>query len=283
MITGSGPQNRDEEIFEHKPFAVIADYLARNGVASFRYDDRGTGKSGGDFQKGTTYTFRDDAKSAVDFMRSIPGIGKVGVLGHSEGGTIAFMLGADKVTDFVISLAGMAVTGKETMLAQNARVLALSGMSERELENCLAVIGGIFDEIVANGNKNVSVSVNPDSIARSKGIEVPAIVMASLQSALRTRTPWFDTLIGIDPGEYISRTKCPVMAINGDKDTQVDAESNLTVIRNKCSNAEIRLMPSLNHMMQHAVTGEVAEYNEIRETISPDVLQLILNFIRKQL
>ena len=281
MVTGSGPQNRDEELFEHKPFAVIADYLARNGVASFRYDDRGTGKSGGDFRKGTTYTFKDDAKSALDFMRSIPGIGKVGVLGHSEGGTIAFMLGAEKVSDFIISLAGMAVTGKETLMAQNARSLGKSGLTDKERENSLAVIGSLFDELATQGKQGVSTALDIDSIAKSRGVEVPPIVLASLRSVQRARSPWFDTFIGIDPGEYISKIKCPVLAVNGDKDTQVDAEPNLSVIKKNCPKAEIRLMPSLNHLMQHAVTGELDEYNEIRETISLDVLRLALDFIKK--
>ena len=282
MVTGSGPQNRDEELFEHKPFAVIADFLARNGVASFRYDDRGTGKSGGDFQKGTTFTFKDDAKSAVDFMRTIPGIGKVGVLGHSEGGTIAFMLGAEKVPDFIISLAGMAVSGKETLMAQNARSLAKSGLSDKEQENSLAVISSIFDEIAAQSRKGVSAPLDVDSIAKSCGVEVPPIIMASLRSVQGTRTPWFDNFIGIDPGEYLYKIKRPVLAVNGDKDTQVDADSNLAVIKKKCPKADIRQMPSLNHLMQHAVTGELNEYNEIRETISPEILQIILDFIRKQ-
>lgn len=281
MVTGSGPQNRDEELFEHKPFAVIADYLARNGVASFRYDDRGTGKSGGDFQKGTTFTFKDDAKSALELMRTIPGIGKVGVLGHSEGGTIAFMLGAENVPDFIISLAGMAVTAKETLMAQNKRSLEKSGLSENDREACLAVISSLFDELAVQGKKGLSTSVDIDSIAKSKGVAVPPVIMASLRSVQSTRTPWFDIFVGIDPGEYISRTKCPVLAINGDKDTQVDADPNLAVVKKHCPKAEIRLMPSLNHLMQHAVTGELDEYNEIRETISPDVLRLTLDFIKK--
>lgn len=280
MITGSGAQNRDEEIFDHKPFAVIADYLARNGVASLRYDDRGTGKSQGDFRSGTTCTFEGDARNAVKFMRSISGIGKTGVLGHSEGGTIAFMLGADKVPDFIISLAGMAVTGKETLMEQNERALAKAGVAGSDKDNCLKVISSLFDEIAKQGNSGISTTINVDSLAMAAGVSVPPMLLASIKSTQKVRTPWFDKFVGLDPGEYIKKIKCPVLAINGEKDTQVKALTNLAVIRKFCPKAEVKAMPDLNHLMQHAQTGDMAEYDEIRETISPEVLEIILNFVR---
>lgn len=282
MVTGSGPQNRDEELFDHKPFAVIADYLARNGVASLRYDDRGTGESKGDFARSTTYTFKDDAKSGIEFMRTISGIGKTGVIGHSEGGTIAFMLGAENVPDFIISLAGLAVSGKDGLVAQNARSLDKSGITGKEKKNSLSLISRLFEEMAAQGIAGISTPIDPDSLAKVNGIEVPHEVLSTLRSTQKIRTPWFDILLGIDPEEDIAGIKCPLLAINGDKDTQVEAGPNLTVIKKNCPRAEIRMMPSLNHMMQHAQTGEIAEYNEIRETISPEVLDIILEFIKKQ-
>lgn len=282
MVTGSGPQNRDEELFEHKPFAVIADYLARNGVASLRYDDRGTGKSTGDFLKGTTYTFKDDAKSGIDFMRTIPGVGKVGVLGHSEGGTIAFMLGEEKVPDFIVSLAGMAITGKETLMRQNCRSLDKFGISGKEKENSLIVLNSLFDTMADQGKKGISSAIDLDSIVGKCGVEVPPVVLASLQATQKVRTPWFDTFLSIDPGESLTKIKCPLLAINGDKDKQVDAEANTAVIKDRCHAAEVRIMPSLNHLMQHASTGDMSEYNEIKETISPEVLEIILEFIKRQ-
>lgn len=282
MVTGSGPQNRDEELFDHKPFAVIADYLARNGVASLRYDDRGTGKSEGDFMKSTTYTFKDDAKSGIEFMRTIPWIGKTGVIGHSEGGTIAFMLGTENVPDFIISLAGLAVSGKDGLMAQNARSLDKFGITGKDKENSLALISCLFDEMAAQGKAGISTPIDPDSLARTHDIEVPQEVMSTLRSTQKMRTSWFDIFLGIDPEEDIADIRCPLLAINGDKDTQVEAEPNLAVIKKNCPEAEIRKMPSLNHMMQHAQTGDMAEYNEIRETISPEVLEIILEFIRNQ-
>ena len=282
LVTGSGPQNRDEELFEHKPFAVIADYLARNGVASLRYDDRGTGMSKGDFLAGTTYIFKDDARSGVELMRTIPEIGKVGVIGHSEGGTIAFMLGAEGVPDFIVSLAGMAVSGKETLMAQNAASLDKSGISGKDKDSCLALVDHMFDEIIRQEKSGTQEPLDPEALAKSMGITVPQPVMESLKAVQNSRTPWLDAFVGLDPSVSLAAVKCPLLAINGDKDTQVDASSNLSAVGRLCPKAEIRRMPSLNHLMQHAETGDVAEYGSIRETISPELLEVMLEFIRKQ-
>lgn len=282
FISGSGPQNRDEELFEHKPFAVIADYLARNGVASLRYDDRGTAGSGGDFKTATTYTFKDDARAAVDFLRTVPAIGKVGVIGHSEGGTIAFLLGADKVPDFIVSLAGMAVPGKETILDQNRRALAKSGMSETDIRGNLSLLSLLFDEMAHQARRGGRPTpIDVDSLVKASKITPPATVLASMKASQKTRTPWLDVFLGLDPTPGLSKIKCPVLAINGDKDTQVDAAANLAVIKKHCKKAEVMQLPSLNHLLQHATTGEVTEYPEIRETISPEVLTLILSFITR--
>lgn len=279
LVSGSGPQNRDEELFEHKPFAVIADYLARNGIASLRYDDRGTGKSTGDFGAATTYTFKDDAKSAIDFMRTIPDIGKVGVIGHSEGGTIAFMLGAEKATDFIISLAGMAVPGKETIIAQNVRSLEKTTMSAKDKENTIAILNRLFDTMADQARRGQSSPIDIDSLVKTSGLQVPPAILSSLKAAQKTRTPWLDTILTIDPAESLARIKCPLLAINGDKDTQVDAHTNLAAIKKHCPQARIHLLPSLNHLLQPAHTGDVTEYPQIPQTISPTALSLLPPFI----
>lgn len=279
MVTGSGQQNRDEELFEHKPFAVIADYLARRGVAALRYDDRGTGKSTGDFLKGTTYVFKDDAKSGIEFLRKFKGIKSVGVLGHSEGGTIAFLLGGEKLPDFIISLAGMAVSGKEILMQQNIRSLEQAGITGKDKENSVALISLLFDIMAEQGRKGIVTQINTDSVAKANSIDIPVAIMASLRALQKVRTPWFDTILTVNPRESLSKIACAVLAINGDKDTQVDAESNLAVIKELVPKAVVKKMPSLNHLMQHATTGEVSEYGEIRETISPEVLKMILDFI----
>lgn len=281
MVTGSGAQNRDEELFEHKPFAVIADYLARHGIASLRYDDRGTGKSGGNFQDGTTDTFKDDAKSALRFLRSLPMIGKAGVLGHSEGGTIAMMLGADKAPDFIVSLAGMMVSGKETLLRQNGRALSAAGLTETEKENSLRIMEMLLDEIAKQYKKGIREEIEVDSIVEASGLQVPEVIVETFRQSLRVRAEWFDAFVALDPARDIKNVKCPVIAFNGDRDTQVYPD-NLEVLKKLLPKAQVRLMPGLNHLLQHAETGEASEYGEIRETISPEVLEEIAAFILRQ-
>lgn len=279
MVTGSGPQNRDEEYCDHKPFAVIADFLARNGIASLRYDDRGTGKSGGNYLTSTTYTIKDDAVSGLEMLRSIPCIGDVGVLGHSEGGTIAIMIGAEDKADFIVSLAGMAVSGKETLMRQNSHNLDKMSLSDTDKANSIKLIELGFDAIITQVQKGQNMPVDIDALAADNNLRVPEQILQSLKMTQSTRAPWFDAFLVLNPREYLGKVKCPVLAINGEKDKQVYPD-NLTVIKEYIPHAETLLMPELNHLMQHAVTGEMTEYDEIRETISPDVLDAIVRFIR---
>lgn len=280
MVTGSGPQNRDEENFDHKPFAVIADYLARKGIASLRYDDRGVGRSGGDFAAATTYTFKDDAIAAANLLRGVDMVGFVGIMGHSEGGTIAFMAAAEGKADFVVSLAGMAVSGKETILAQNALQLDKAGVSPQQKDAVMRLLDAVFSEIAAQYSRGESCPVNVDSIAGELGITVDAATLASLKDN-RLRTKWMDAFLALDIRGLLPKVKCPVLALNGDKDRQVSVD-NLTVIEEFVPGARIQLLPGLNHLMQECMTGGVEEYSEIRQTISPQVLELIADFIARQ-
>ena len=243
MVTGSGQENRDEEIFDHKPFLVIADYLARHGVATLRYDDRGFGKStGGDVEHATTLDFMRDAASGVDFLRTSKQFGKVGVLGHSEGGSIAFMLGAKGKVDFVISMAGIGVKGDTALTAQTNKILELTGQSMRFSTHQYRM------------------------------------------NAIIKRSPWLNFFIDYDPSEDISKTLCPVMAINGSRDIQVISSLNLAGIKAHLKpNPKniIKEYPSLNHLFQHCKTGNVSEYRIIEETVSPEVLEDIVRFIKQ--
>ena len=243
MVTGSGQENRDEEIFDHKPFLVIADYLARHGVATLRYDDRGFGKStGGDVEHATTLDFMRDAASGVDFLRTSKQFGKVGILGHSEGGSIAFMLGAKGKVDFVISMAGIGVKGDTALTAQANKILELTGQSMRFSTHQYRM------------------------------------------NAIIERSPWLNFFIDYDPSGDISKTLCPVMAINGSRDVQVIPSLNLMGIKAHLkpnSKNIIKEYPSLNHLFQHCKTGNVSEYRMIEETISPEVLEDIVRFIKQ--
>lgn len=282
MVTGSGPQNRDEELFEHRPFAVIADYLAREGVASFRYDDRGTNRSQGNFNEADTDIFCADARAALNFARTIKGVGLTGVLGHSEGGTIAFMLASEGKPDFIISLAGMAISGKETVLDQNYRALLKSGLSPQQAQQSLKFISDVFDELIVQTAENRTSAIDVDSIARAAGSDIPPMVVQSVKSNITNRSPYFCKMLQLDVREDMENIKCPVLAINGDLDTQVDASKNLSAIRERVPHAQIHEMPGLNHLLQHAATGDITEYVEIRETISVDVLKLIADFVQSR-
>ena len=243
MVTGSGQENRDEEIFDHKPFLVIADYLARHGVATLRYDDRGFGKStGGDVGHATTLDFMRDAASGIDFLRASKQFSRVGILGHSEGGSIAFMLGAKGKVDFVISMAGVGVKGDTALTAQANKILELTGQSMRYSTHQYRM------------------------------------------NAIIKRSPWLNFFIDYDPSADISKTLCPVMAINGSRDIQVISSLNLAGIKAHLKpNPKniIKEYPSLNHLFQHCKTGNVSEYRMIEETISPEVLEDIVRFIKQ--
>ena len=241
LVTGSGQQNRDEEVFDHKPFLVIADYLARQGIATLRYDDRATGKSvGGDVANGTTEDFSRDAAAGLDYLRSLKAFDKVGLLGHSEGGAIAFILGAQNKTDFIISLAGPGVKGDTLLAAQSNHILSLSGQPANM------------------------------TVERYRQLE-------ESQQLLWLR--WFNDY---DPSENIRHTRCPVLALNGDRDCQVISSLNLTAIKQLLPLSKKNLVkeyPGLNHLFQHCTTGLPTEYGIIEETISTDVLQDIALWI----
>ncbi len=268
MITGSGLQNRDEEIFEHKPFAVIADALARNGIASLRYDDRGFGESTGDAVNCTTEDLMQDAKAGINLLRQR--FNKVGVIGHSEGGTIAFMLGAAKDVDFIISLAGMVVSGKETLLDQNRHILSHAGYSSNMVDEYCDLLSLAFD-----GDKDILLKIEASS--------VPKELKQNLQLGLgQLKTPYMQYFLTSDISDRLEKINCPVLALNGKKDTQVFYEKNLQALKNKLPSNDLNkivALDDLNHLFQHCKTGDTIEYNMIEETISPEVLETICQWI----
>ena len=241
LVTGSGQQNRDEELFGHKPFLVIADFLARQGIATLRYDDRATGKSvGGEVKNATTADFMRDAAAGLAYLRSRKAFGNIGILGHSEGGSIAFMLGAQKKADFIVSLAGPGVKGDSLLVAQSNLIMMLSG-----------------------------------------ALPTMSVEKYREQEAVK-QSPWIQWFIDYDPTTDIRQICCPVFALNGDHDCQVIASQNLTAIRRLLLPSKKNLVkeyPALNHLFQHCTSGLPTEYGQIEETISPEVLQDIAQWI----
>lgn len=270
MVTGSGLQNRDEEIFEHKPFAVIADALARAGIASLRYDDRGFGASTGDVVHCTTEDFKDDALAGIGLLRER--FDQVGVLGHSEGGTIALLLAAEKKVDFVVSLAGMAVSGKETLLWQNRLALAAAGIPTETVDVYCKALGDVFDAKIAG-----------KPMPSASQYDLPAALAQNLAAvAMQLQTSYLSHFLTMDTRPLLGGITCPVLALNGTLDRQVDPESNLGALRSGLPNHpknRVEAIDGVNHLFQHCKTGLSNEYRTIEETIAPEVLEIIVQWL----
>lgn len=270
MVTGSGLQNRDEEIFEHKPFAVIADALARAGIATLRYDDRGFGESTGDIVNCTTEDLKNDAFAGVQLLRSR--FDKVGVIGHSEGGTIALMLAAEKKVDFIVSLAGMAVSGKETLLWQNRLALAAANIPSETIDLYCKALDEVFDACISGTAMPSTTQYNlPTSLAQNL-----TVVTKQLQ------TPYMKQFLTLDSRPLLGNIKCPVLALNGTKDTQVEPDSNLGALRSglqKNAKNKLEAIEGVNHLFQHCKTGMATEYGNIEETIAPEVLEKMVYWL----
>ena len=270
MVTGSGQQNRDEELFSHKPFAVIADALARQGIASLRYDDRGWSDKSVNFADFTTDDFRQDAAAAIPLLRKR--FNKVGILGHSEGGTIAMMLAAEGKADFIVSLAGMAISGKETLIMQNRQAMSAIGLPKETVDSYCNSISKALDEI-ASGKKASEINIDDVPVA------LKPVTIKALQQA---DTPYIRHFLTVDAGKLLPEIKCPVLALNGTKDTQVDCDANTTRIEKGLANCKhsIKKIDGVNHLFQHCNTGIVTEYQQIEETIAPEVLQEVAKWIK---
>ncbi len=241
MVTGSGAQNRDEEIVGHKPFWVIADFLARNGIASLRYDDRAVGKSSGNAPTVNTKEVAEDAVAGIEFLRTRKEFSKVGLLGHSEGASVAFMLGAEQLLDFAVSMAGCGVKGDECLYAQAKKIAELSGQL------------------------------------------YPLTKRQYVQMALSKPNAWLEYFFNYDPAADIQNTRCPVLALNGDMDCQVVSSVNLAAIEEllpQNGKSKVKQYPGLNHLFQECRSGLPQEYSSIEQTISPVVLQDIVEWIR---
>ncbi len=283
LVTGSGQHNRDEEIFEHKPFAVIADYLARHGIASFRYDDRGMGESTGDVLSATTADFAADAEAVVNHLRKSGRFGKTGIIGHSEGGLIAYMLGAKpKVIDFIVSVAGPSIKGSKTIGYQNKMSLLKSGVFEKDADDFSKAMEAICDfkvnhpEAIELSDAQLSEmypQYGESPVTQQLGNSLKAMV------AEKASNPWMMYFLAYDPASDLKKLKIPTLIIYGEKDRQVPPSLNANLARHLAPNADVKEFPQLNHLMQHANTGDVTEYKEIDETIAPEVLDTIVAFI----
>ena len=281
MVTGSGQENRNEEMFDHQPFLVLADYLARHGIASLRYDDRGFAKSTGDASQSTMKDNAEDARCGFNYLKSLKKFGKIGVMGHSEGGSIAMMLAAEGLTDFIVSLAGMAERGDSLMLKQVYQAMEARGGASFACDYC-KVLGAIY--AYRNAKKDISQpEVVLDALLKQTNVSLPALSRQSLLPVITIQTPWVLDFIATDMACYLPKIKCPVMAVNGSKDVQVDAHDNLSALRKGLKPNKKNLIKEyegLNHLFQHCTTGQTTEYRLIEETFAPEVMQDISDWIK---
>ncbi|HEX3527176.1 MAG TPA: alpha/beta hydrolase [Thermoanaerobaculia bacterium] len=308
LVSGSGPQDRDEAMMGHKPFLVLADALARRGIASLRWDDRGAAASEGDHFGSTLDDFAADARAAVAFLRSCPEINRnaVGIAGHSEGGLIAPMAVAaetsdkpaaaeksDKSVAFLVLLAPPGEPLQPLLLRQARALLRLRGVDAALIDRALAaqsedlaliadpaVTAGRLEEILRERAAVRRKQFTDEERARLR-IDAAAIE----QGIEAAKTPWFRSLVRQDPAVYLRQVKIPVLALFGDKDLQVDAQVNAEAVRAALAAAgnpaaDVRILPGLNHLFQHARTGGIDEYATIEETFSPEALAMIGDWIK---
>ena len=299
LISGSGPQDRDEAVLGHKPFLVLSDFLTRKGIAVLRYDDRGFGKSTGNFSEATSTDFALDVESATNYLISRDDIDKnhIGLIGHSEGGLIAPMVASrNKNIDFIILMAGTGIRGDSLLLLQQELIGKSIGMTNAQLRSSNKINKGAFSIIVENKDKNEVdaelTSYLKNTLSSIPDAELPTGISKD-SSFIKTQVniltnPWMRYFLSYNPATALEKVTCPVLAINGSKDLQVPAKENLSAIENalqKGGNKNITLkeFPGLNHMFQESETGSPTEYAQIEQTISPVVLEEIYNWIREQI
>ena len=281
FVTGSGGQDRNEEIFGHKPFLVIADYLSKRGIASLRYDDRGVGKSTGPTQGATTMNNLADAEAGIAFLRSLNKFGKVGVIGHSEGGTIAFMLGAKKSVDFLVSLAGSAASGLEVIIGQNKAAMQLQGLPPMVIEDYAKALDILYKDRVAR-RQIANQEQYIENLCKNHSLSLPTNFKANLVQCITAGGEWITWFLGYHPSEAIRQITCPTMALNGTLDLQVLSKDNLPVIKANLPHNEKHLIKeydSLNHLFQRCTPVTALNYGGIEETVSEEVLRDVADWI----
>ena len=284
LVSGSGQQNRDEELMQHKPFLVLADYLATRGIAVLRYDDRGVGASTGDVEHGTTAIFSEDAEAMFDAVKNNPHVdpARVGIGGHSEGGAIAPMVAArNKDVKFVVMLAGQGCTGLDVLMQQNDAVFRANGLGDSLLALRNACMREMF--VMPQDSKRKDYQ---DVIDRyTAGLTKEQIdIMGFGRGAAATmkqqmNSPWIHAFIALDPAEYLPLVKCPVLALGGSKDCQVLAGPNLARIKQLCPQADCRELHGLNHLFQQSKKGTPDEYMLIEETFAPEAMKAVADWL----
>lgn len=297
LITGSGPQNRDEEILGHKPFLVISDHLTKNGIGVLRYDDRGVGQSEGDFGTATSADFATDVESAIAYLKTRREIDKkkIGLVGHSEGGLIAPLVASrSKEVGFIVLLAGPGIRGDKLLLLQQELIARANGISETDIRRSIDNNSRLFEMLVeSDDNQKLKTDLTNSINEMLKNDAITAIPNGMTQEELVSQqvnqlsSPWMQYFMKYDPATTLEKVRCPVLAVNGAKDLQVPSKENLTAIKDALArggnkNVTIKEFPGLNHLFQESKTGSPNEYAEIEQTFSPMALGEITKWIKQQ-
>ena len=294
LITGSGPQDRDEAILGHRPFLVLSDYLTRHGIAVLRCDDRGIGKSTGNFSSATTKDFATDALACVEYLKTRKEVDKkhIGLIGHSEGGIIApIVANQSKDVSFIVLMAGTGINGEKVLELQSRLIAKSEGVSDEEINKMTRInsklykiavqekdsskaameIHKVLDEFY--NNLSDSVKNSPENTKENLYRQTKSLL-----------SPWFRFFLSYEPKDNLSKLKIPVLAIDGANDLQVPPKENLDAIESALKNAgnknyKVVEIPKLNHLFQTSETGSPAEYSKIEETIAPVALSTISDWI----
>lgn len=278
LITGSGAQDRDETIFNHKPFLVWADALTRRGVAVLRYDDRGVGGSGGGTPDETTADFATDAAAALAYLRTRPEVDgrRIGLIGHSEGGVIAPMAAQEGGEPaWIVMLAGPSVSGGDILVEQQRRLATAAGQSPAQVESGNALQRALMDAVARNKDDAAGAARETEAILVAAG-QPQAQAHAAVRPIV---SPWYRWFVAHDPAPALAAVHVPLLAIYGGKDLQVPADQNAPVLARLLPAAGIVVLPELNHLMQTAGTGAPSEYGTIEETIAPEALKTVVDWV----
>ena len=299
MITGSGPQSRDEPVMNHRPFLVWADALTRLGIAVLRYDDRGVGASTGNFNEARTADLARDVEAAVDYLRSRKEIDnqRIGLIGHSEGGMIAPIVAVSRPKDvsFIVLLAAPGLRGDSILVMQNEIISRRSHTPDSIREATAQLNRSLFALLVPPTTDEEALRQSLAEVLRGAFFDGPLappmpheqVELAINQEMEMLTAPWMRDFLRYDPAPMLSRVQCPVLAVQGSEDVQVPAAANLPIVEKALTlhgNKEVTVkeFPGLNHMLQHCQTCLPDEYGEIRETVSPEVLQFVGEWILKR-
>lgn len=295
LVSGSGPQDRDETLFGHKPFLVLADHFAKSGIACLRYDDRGTHKSKGKFAGATSADFATDAHAAVTYLKGRKEIDpkRIGVCGHSEGGIVAPLVATDHPADvaFIILLAGPGVSGERILYQQSLDFSKLldETTDEKEIREFTDEVMPIMRTAKTTAEATDKLTaVMKKLVAKEKDDKKRADAEKALPAGVaRLADPWMRWFVAHDPAPTLEKVTCPVLAVNGEKDVQVKAKDNLEAIESslkKGGNKSFKCVEfkGVNHLFQTCKTGLLSEYGQIEETIAPEVLKAVTEWIQER-